>query len=728
MASFSVSYIQNRGAGDQSFKSYGEADCDLFEGSVNPLSWHTFTMSYSNIFEGTKTDYEVEGDKIFNLGGVINYLRNSDVMAIMGTTTALVDEIETILTNNPIYTVNYPIGGLPYMPTSGYTLFSAPFNVAVSGVGCPKNSPFGTPLSNDYNSAGSISALYVDQTQYNFQGYFEFLSLFNMLKIGNDAGLFDLSTSLKEIVDKNNVAIRTDKSTHFDVYIKSFKNNVVIGGYETTSVTVRWENGRVMQSLEEDEDYPYRNNNTTINISVNNALGLGGAKPLDTVLYGQGQYEVTAQKLFGAIGNNKVIDIISAIIPSSVIGDAYLVLSLTYETETLPVSDSVVAEIPLNSTTQDASRLHTIQGAFGSTVAIHYVDSDEEIPPIDPTKNPVWDLGLTPYDDTYQTDPSDDTDIVTSQGFNSNINLLTKSYAVSESSLQTLGDMLWSDGFLENIALVNNSPIENIISVKAFPFAITGGTSKTIKLGNVTMTGATGNELSHSYTPIKVIGQPFTIPKKFGGTQHAFLDFAPYTTVTLYLPYCGFHEIDLSQYMDIPIQLKYIYDVITGVCTACLYYKSGNRWIEFEKFSGNIAIDIPISASNRAQVQASYLQGGLNALANIATAQGLLGKVMGAVNAGLDMLQTPYHTTTTGSPSPSCDGFDEQNAYIIVNRPVYKEPSAFGHEYGYPCNLTKQLKNLSGYTKCHEVDVSSIICTESERQQIKEMLESGVYL
>ena len=81
--------------------------------------------------------------------------------------------------------------------------------------------------------------------------------------------------------------------------------------------------------------------------------------------------------------------------------------------------------------------------------------------------------------------------------------------------------------------------------------------------------------------------------------------------------------------MNKTVTLKYIYDVITGVCTACFY--TGD--IEICKYSGTIAIDIPITASNRAQVEAGYITSAIGAIASLKTRNwlGVAGSAFGAL-------------------------------------------------------------------------------------------------
>lgn len=592
--------------------------------------------------------------------------------------------------------------------------------LSCTGCGSPNGMNYGSPMSNDINMHSEPRFVDTNGVQHpNLINYF----LFNFLSVASDLGIYDFSDEMKTFIDENTTPISTDKSTHFDVYIKTYKDNPVMGGYVTSSIVVRWSSGVVKRSTEEEEGYKYQPNNTTIHLALTDSLYRVNMINLADVLYGELEYKVSANKLFELGGKSDVLmKTISAVAPATVAGDVYLALNTSYEGEFADRRDICVAQIPMNSATTNPQYLHTLNGEKGSTVQIHYITGDETLPDPDP-ENPGWGIDIDLPNDIPVYDPSID-DLDPTSGFNSNIGLLTKSYAMTETNLQNLGNHLWSDGFMDSIERVNNSPIENIVSVKSFPFTlnISGGHVETVKLGNVSMDGSEGVVIPPTYTPIKTIGS-FTVPKKFTGHLE-WLNYSPYTKVSIHLPYIGFKELSLNEYMGKQITVKYIYDIITGVCTACLYCGG----VEFEKFSGNIAIDIPISASNRAQVEAGILANGISSIINVLASTSALGALSAGMGFANGMLQAQYHTQTTGNPSPSCDGFDEQSAYVIIDYPVYYEPTSFKHDYGYPCNLSLKLGTISGYTKCYDVDVTGVSCTENERQQIKELLESGVYL
>ena len=288
---------------------------------------------------------------------------------------------------------------------------------------------------------------------------------------------------------------------------------------------------------------------------------------------------------------------------------------------------------------------------------------------------------------------------------------LASCYSMTKERLQSLGNFLFSSGFLDNILLINNSPIENILSIKAIPFTISG-TTESIKLGNVD-TGINGEKCSEC---LKYTLGSFTINEKY----HSFLDYAPFTSVEIYLPFIGLCDLDINVLINRSITINYIVDCITGSLKVQLLYKSKPLY----QFNGTIGVDIPIASSNRAQVELGLLSSGIGAISSIAS-----GNIMGAVYSGLNMASSQYHTNTSGCASANTEFHNNRTCYIIINRPKADLISAYNSTHGKPCNLTKKLGNLQGMTKVNkDVQLKNISCTEEERNLIRELLTNGIIL
>ena len=321
--------------------------------------------------------------------------------------------------------------------------------------------------------------------------------------------------------------------------------------------------------------------------------------------------------------------------------------------------------------------------------------------------------GYTEDNDNGYNDEKDNDEKDTDTGdVSAGIGVLTSTFKMTKERLVQLGQFLWGSNIFDKFSLVNNNPIENIISCKSIPIN-TDGANQEIILGNVS-TGVNGEKISNNFAK-QTIGS-IAINEHY----HNFLDYAPYTNVILYLPYIGFKELDTTVVMNKTLKVIYTVDAITGGCLAQVYVNS----VRLYEFTGNVGIDIPITASNRAQVEAGYIQAGVGA-----TASALGGNVGSAVTSLLNSATSQYHYSSTGNPSPMCVASTNRTCYVIIDRPNYQNLKAFNHTRGRKCYLSKTISTLHGFTICDSnIDLSGINATKSELEELKEILSSGFYV
>lgn len=321
--------------------------------------------------------------------------------------------------------------------------------------------------------------------------------------------------------------------------------------------------------------------------------------------------------------------------------------------------------------------------------------------------------GYTDDDDNGYNDGKDnDEKDNDTEDVSAGIGVLTSTFKMTKERLVQLGQFLWGSNIFDKFSLVNNNPIENIISCKSIPINA-DGVNQEIVLGNVS-TGVNGEKISNNFAK-QTIGS-ITINEHY----HNFLDYAPYTNIILYLPYIGFKELDTTLVMNKKLQVIYTVDAITGGCLAQVYVNN----VRLYEFTGNVGIDIPITASNRAQVESGYIQAGVGA-----TASALGGNVGSAVTSLLNSATSQYHYSSTGNPSPMCVASTNRTCYVIIDRPNYQNLKAFNHTRGRKCYLSKTISTLNGFTICDSnIDLSGINATQSELEELKEILSSGFYV
>lgn len=315
-------------------------------------------------------------------------------------------------------------------------------------------------------------------------------------------------------------------------------------------------------------------------------------------------------------------------------------------------------------------------------------------------------------DEGYSDDKDNDENDNDTSDVSSGIGVLTTTFKMTKDRLQQLGRFLWGSNIFDNFSLICNNPIENIISCKSIPLSLDGSTQKII-LGNVD-TGVTGDKVSNNFAK-QNIGS-ITITEKYNN----FLDYAPYTNVIIYLPYVGFKELDTNLVMGKTLSISYTVDVITGGCLCQI--KSNN--VKLYEFNGNLGIDIPITASTRAQVEAGYISSGIGIASSVAS-----GNIVGAVTSLINSAESQYHYASTSSPNPMCVASTNRTCYVILDRPTYQTLKSFNHTRGKKCYLTKTINTLMGYTICDEhIDLSGISATDSEKEELIKILSSGFFV
>lgn len=370
---------------------------------------------------------------------------------------------------------------------------------------------------------------------------------------------------------------------------------------------------------------------------------------------------------------------------------------------------------------------------FDTIVRFHSGEPDYVMPD-DPDAYPggsnIDDDGPGRYDPDDMPDPADFTDPA---GYDGNA-VLTRTYAVSDSVLQNIGQKLWSQDYF-NVLKIQSNPIENIISVKHFPFAMTG-TSQEIKVGDVAF-GINGDKVA-SVQHIHIGSYTWT------GKFKNYLDLSPYTTVKINLPYCGLFSLDPADVYGTKIDVDYYIDLVTGQCMAKLSLDGKtleggrNVSIPYMTVYGQMGIDIPLTSSDRVQTELRAASAAVTAMAGSA-GQIIAGNVGGGVVSGLsDALSiagSDYTSQRTSSQSPACTAFACQDVFLLIETPtadVVEESSKTGykHLHGYPCHKYKTLGSFpaGSFVQVEKRSDINIAMTSEENRMLEELLTSGVYI
>lgn len=339
-----------------------------------------------------------------------------------------------------------------------------------------------------------------------------------------------------------------------------------------------------------------------------------------------------------------------------------------------------------------------------------------------------------PDDSDY---PDNDTNFNTNPSYNNNsgTNTLTKTYELDSIKLKQFGNFMWSSNFKDNVFSLVQSPLENIVSLKAMPLSGMGSDSEVIKVGNV-QSEITADVVVDADSKKTTVGS-VKIPRVFNN----FIDYTQFN-IKIYLPYIGFKELDPVAVMGKKLKLFYIWDCVLGNVMAELYLQGDNDdMLLYDCWQGSAGIDIAITSTNRGQIESGYVNNGISAIANLFS-----GNLAGVGKDVFSGLTQEFHSESNGVGNPSLLGKMDMTARVIIKRPQPFEPLEYGHVKGYPCyqyftnkNNKGGISQLSGastdgtpnnlFIKCGNFIVSNIPdALNEEKREIKELMESGVYI
>lgn len=388
------------------------------------------------------------------------------------------------------------------------------------------------------------------------------------------------------------------------------------------------------------------------------------------------------------------------------------------------------------------------------------------------------------YDPTAPIDPNTYSN-TTAFNFIGGLSSMLKRYVLDARAVESLGGDLFKIGDdivtgagnyvdYDNIILnkfLTNNPINAIVSLKKYPVNDIPhtGSKHPLKLGKVQI-ATTGFDMP--YSSFMYLFKPIKVFPRFG---NSFLDYAPYTTLDLYIPFCGTIQLDPNDVMGHTLDVQLLIDYTTGNCDA--FVSCDNLVIETA--SGSIAIDIPVTGTESATVDSQLSHailssksataarklspitgvmktaGGGVAGARLAGPAGAIGGAgIGLISAGqssfsnkitstmadYDLQHTQAPLKMISAASPVGGWAIDFNCRLIISypsgdvitntRPPSFDTTAlenFGKVNGYACLKTGKVSTFSGFT-VGKIVLDGVPCTEEERADITRQFASGVFL
>ena len=270
-------------------------------------------------------------------------------------------------------------------------------------------------------------------------------------------------------------------------------------------------------------------------------------------------------------------------------------------------------------------------------------------------------------------------------------------------------------------------PIDGVLMLNIFPYSgyiPTSGSVQNIVIGGVTMTHAMALKATRQF--IQVDFGTCACPRKFNNA----LDYAPYTNVSLYLPYIGTIDLPTNAVMNKYIGVCYNIDIVTGTITAFITTGTGNNRKVIMTAEGSCLVQIPVT-SHTVSEWINAISVGVNTATALTT--GMPAAKLGAVGLGSiqkDSISTRSNNTMTAGY------MNIHKPAIYVERPKDATPVGYKDTIGYVTPYVATLSSVSGFCQVKDVHISGLtsdastpcVATKAELDEIETLLKGGVHL
>ena len=288
--------------------------------------------------------------------------------------------------------------------------------------------------------------------------------------------------------------------------------------------------------------------------------------------------------------------------------------------------------------------------------------------------------------------------------------------------LNELASYLWSaNGLdLETFKKIFADPISAILGLSIFPCSPEITTQDVnVILGNID-TGVGMRRVTNQYRRYDM--GTLNLNEYWGG----YLDYSPYTSVEIYLPYIGTRTLNADDVMGKALHLVYNIDFLSGSCCAIL--EVGGTVLY--QFMGQCSCPVPVTGrdmTNLVNGVMSVVGAGVGTL--VATGGN-------AALAGASAIGSLASHVTSSKPKIEKSGamggmggmLGVRKPYLVVTRPRQALPASQNTYTGYPSYMTCMLGDLIGFTVMETVHLQDMSATDEEKAEIDRLLKTGVVL
>lgn len=327
-------------------------------------------------------------------------------------------------------------------------------------------------------------------------------------------------------------------------------------------------------------------------------------------------------------------------------------------------------------------------------------------------------------------------------------------YWLDNSQVQSFKDFLFSSGFWNDVARLVTNPIDYVIDLTYYPLVATGlingiGNNSEIYCGNVDSKISAPILPDNNRSVIWGGSLNYKYGDKANGPYYgSYLDYEPYTTISLYIPYIGIRQMNVSMITDHVICLMYVIDFNSRTFTAILGLDGNKANMNpgqiVAQYTAPFGINYPLSGT---EMQRQVLNMMTATTKTVQAIGGIItgfagGGVAGAIGGGLSAVgaipeianSAQTSPTITGTMSPVSGLYAPQKPYLLINTPSRARPADYDKYAGLTSSYTGKVSKFAtesgvSYLRCKEVYLStSRWITNEEANEIISLLKGGIYV
>ena len=300
-----------------------------------------------------------------------------------------------------------------------------------------------------------------------------------------------------------------------------------------------------------------------------------------------------------------------------------------------------------------------------------------------------------------------------------------------------LWEFNWTDISTNLLTGIYSNLVSNVVSLKMMPTSPEnlGGTgeAEAVVLGFKTFDDLIVQTIGTNACPVVTIGT-INIKKAY----KSYADYSPYTDIALYLPFVGVVPLDTNLFMNTAeyngstLTVKATYDMLGGTITYFIEYEHATVY----QFTGNMAVDVPVSLQSGVDIGTSLAQ---NASSAIATATNALTSVAEPKPIGKAVNTAVQNVSPFGGASASAQSLYSSTGgdaafyafpkcVLMIRRPEYNRPNTYDSTIGYPAFFTKKVADIKGFATVTNPKIPLVDgMTKEEHDMIVSAMQNGLY-